>query len=109
MAHTRVDSAAVRIQAADDHVVDADKGGENAHRGDEPERGITADGKGKADDVGFARAPIAVKNRSRAGYIDIARTLNVGWYQFFDSNEAASRDEALHFCWSRSPTSSFAL
>src|SRR6266568_8574410 len=102
MAHTRVDSAAVRIQAADDHVVDADKGGENAHRGDEPERGITADGKGKADDVGFARAPIAVQNRGRARYIDIARTLNVGWYQFFDSNEAALARRSASLLRSRS-------
>src|SRR5207247_4195870 len=37
--------------------------------------------KGQADHVGFAGAPIAVQNRCRARNIDIARSLNVCWYQ----------------------------
>ncbi len=83
MPHARINAAAVRIKAADDHVIDADERGENAHRRDEPERGIAGDGKGEADDVGFARAPVAVKNRGRARNIDIARALNVSWNQIF--------------------------
>src|SRR5260370_14941204 len=89
MPHARVDTAAVRIESADDHVVDADERGKNAHRGDQPKRCVAADGKREADDVGFARPPIAVKNRARARHIDIARTLKVSWYQFFDSQETA--------------------
>src|SRR5437879_3544944 len=109
MPHARVDAAAVRIKAADDHVVDPDKRGQHAHRSDQPKGRITADCKREADDIGFARPPIAVQNRGRARNIDIARTFNASWYQFFYSNEAASRDEAPHFCWSRSYTNSFAL
>src|SRR2546426_11174561 len=81
MAHARVNAAAVRIKAADDHVVEANERGEHAHQGDEPERCVASDSKGEAYDIGFARAPIAVKNRSRARNIDVARTLNVGCYQ----------------------------
>ncbi len=66
MANTRINTAAVRIKAADDHVVDADERGEDTHRGDEPEGSVAGDSKGKADDVGFARAPVAIKNGGRA-------------------------------------------
>ena len=66
MTHAGVDAAAIRIEAADDHVVEPDERGEHAHRGDQPERRVPGDRESKADDVGFARAPIAVKNRRRA-------------------------------------------
>ena len=82
MPHARVNAAAIRIKAADDHVVDADERSENAHCGDQPERGVTGHGKGEADDVSFARAPIAVQDGGRARRVDIARTLDVAWYQF---------------------------
>src|SRR5438094_6105800 len=36
MAHARVNAAAVRIKAADDHVVEADQCGEHAHGSDQP-------------------------------------------------------------------------
>src|SRR6266480_2439434 len=36
MAHARVNAAAIRIQAADDHVVEADQRGEHAHGSDQP-------------------------------------------------------------------------
>src|SRR5438094_4833744 len=36
MAHARINAAAVRIKAADDHVVEADQRGEHAHCGDQP-------------------------------------------------------------------------
>src|SRR6184192_3615288 len=81
MAHTRVDAAPVRIKAADDHVIKTDERGQNAHRGDQPKRCVTRDGESESDDVGFARAPIAIENGGRALPIDIARSLNVGWYQ----------------------------
>src|SRR6266566_6161113 len=66
MAHARVNAAAIRIEAADDHVVETNERGEHAHQGDEPERCVAGNGKSETDDVGFARAPVAVKNRGRA-------------------------------------------
>src|SRR6267143_4787792 len=103
MSHTRVNAAAVRIEAADDHVIDPNQRNEHAHQRDQPERSVTGNGKGETDHVGFARAPVAVQDRGRARHIDIARPLNVGWYQLINStqNEADSRDEAPHFKWSR--------
>src|SRR2546423_1020906 len=80
MSHTRVDAAAVRIEATDDHVIDPNQRDEHAHQRDQPERSVTGHGESEADDIGFARPPIAVKNRSRARHIDIARTLNVSCY-----------------------------
>src|ERR1700694_1377286 len=79
MPHTRVNTAAIRVEPADDHVIEPDERGEHAHRGDEPKRRVPSDGKSKANDVGFARAPIAVKNRGGARRVYVARTLNVGW------------------------------
>ena len=79
MPHARVNAAAIGIEPANDHVVDADESGEHAHRGDQPERSVTGDGKGESDDVGFARAPIPVENRSRAWHVDIARPPDIGW------------------------------
>src|SRR3954470_21522011 len=60
-----IDSATVRIEPANDYVINPDERGQNAHCGYKPERSITADGKGEADDIRFARAPIAVENRGR--------------------------------------------
>src|SRR5205823_5649531 len=36
MAHARVNAAAIRIKAADDHIVEADQRGEHAHGSDQP-------------------------------------------------------------------------
>src|SRR5256885_9753167 len=78
--HTRVNAAAVRIQSTDDDVVDPDQCGQQAHQGDEPKRGVAGNGKGESDDVGFAGAPIPVKDRGSALPIDVTRPLNVGRY-----------------------------
>src|SRR5437764_13188155 len=97
MAHARVNAAAVGVEAADNHVIDADERGQHTHQGDEPEGGVTCDGEGKTDDVGLARAPVTVKDSSRAFPIDIARTLDVSWYQLLQpKTKRHSRDEALH-------------
>src|SRR5437868_85324 len=101
MPHAGVDAAAVGIKTADHHVVETDQRGQHAHRRDKPKRSVASDRKRETDDVGFARAPVAVQNRRRALPIDIARPLNVGWYQFPDSNKAASRDETPSFKRSR--------
>src|SRR5207247_1838501 len=82
MSHTRVDTAPVRIKPADDHVVEADQRRKHAHRRDQPERCVAGDRERETDHIGFAGTPVAVKNRRRALPIDIARTLNVRWYQF---------------------------
>src|SRR5881227_2942797 len=89
MAHARVNAAAVGVEAADNHVIDADERGQHTHQGDEPEGGVTCDGEGKTDDVGLARAPVTVEDSSRAFPIDIARTLNVGRYQLLQFNEGS--------------------
>src|SRR5438552_11698569 len=95
MAHARVNATAVRIKTADDHVVEPDERSEHAHRRDEPERSVTGNSKGETDDVGFARAPVTVKNGGGARNIDVARALDVSWDQLFLINEAVSRDECL--------------
>ena len=74
---TRVNAATVRIEAADHHVICTDKRGQYAHGRDQPERGISRDGKCEANYVGFAGAPVAVENRRRALPIHVARSLNV--------------------------------
>src|SRR5947208_1150078 len=81
MPDTGIDAAAVGIKAANDQIVDADQRGQHAHCGDQPKRSVARNGERQADDVGFARAPVAVQNCGRALPIDIARSLNVGWYQ----------------------------
>src|SRR5947207_8105559 len=91
MAHARVNAAAVGVEAADNHVIDADERGQHAHQRDEPEGGVTCDGEGKTDDVGLARAPIAIQDRSRAFPIDIARTLNAGRYQLLQFQRSVTR------------------
>src|SRR5438874_8373076 len=78
MTDARVNTAAVRVKTADDHVIDADERGQHTHQGDEPEGRVTCDGEGKTDDVGLARAPVTVEDSSRAFPIDIAWTFNVG-------------------------------
>src|SRR5438094_7409189 len=97
MTHARVNTAAIGIEAADNHVIDADECRQHAHQRDEPEGGVTRDGEGKTDDVGLARAPVTVEDSSRAFPIDIARTLDVSWYQLLQpKTKRHSRDEALH-------------
>ncbi len=77
VAHAGINAAAVRVVAADGHVIDADQGGQQAHGGDEPEGTVAADGKGQADDVGLAGAPVAIENGGGAGRIDVARPSGV--------------------------------
>src|SRR5207302_7466762 len=77
MADAGIDAAAVRIEPANDDVVDPDERGENAHRADQPERRVAADGESQTDYVRFARAPVPVQDRSRARDIHVARSLNV--------------------------------
>ena len=89
MPHAGINTSPVRIQAADDHVVDPDERGQHAHQRDQPERSVAGDGKRKTDDVGLARAPVAVKNRGRAFPVDIARTLNIRCDQKLDSIKAS--------------------
>src|SRR2546421_12926948 len=91
MPHAGVNPAAVRIQAADDHVVEADECSEHAHRRDQPERSVTGDRERKPNDVGLARPPVAVKDRSRALPVHIARSLNVCWYQLIRLKRSVTR------------------
>src|SRR5438067_12779475 len=91
MSHARVNAATVGVKTADDHVINADECGQYTHQGDEPKRGVTGDGEGKTDDVGLARAPVTVEDRSRAFPIDIARTLNVGRYQLLQFKRSVTR------------------
>src|SRR2546422_10816235 len=97
MPNARVHSPAVWIKAADDHVVEADECSEHAHRGDQPKRCVTGDRKSQANHISFASAPIAVKDRSRALPIDIARSLDVCWYQLIrlKRDRLARRDASL--------------
>src|SRR5439155_26376142 len=91
MPHAGVNAAAVGIQAADDHVVEADECSKHAHRRDQPERSVTGDRERKPNDVGLARPPIAIKNRRPALPIHIARSLNVCWYQLIRLKRSVTR------------------
>src|SRR5438094_9069583 len=81
MPYARINSAAVGIQPADDHVVETDECSEYAHCRDQPKRCVSGDGKSQANHVGLTGAPVAVQNGGRAFPVHIARTLNVCWDQ----------------------------
>src|SRR5438477_3563400 len=91
MSHACINAAAVGIQAADDHVVEADECSEHAHCRDQPERRIAGHGKSQANHIGLTRPPIAVQNRRRALPIHIARSLNVCWYQLIRLKRSVTR------------------
>src|SRR5947209_19850236 len=76
MPHARVDAAAIRVEATNDHVIDADQRGQHTHRRDQPKRCVTGDGEGKTDDVGFAGAPVAVENSGRALPFGVSGAIN---------------------------------
>src|SRR5438874_7701565 len=101
MSHAGVNAAAVGIQAADDHVVEADECSEHAHRRDQPERSVTGDRERKPNDVGLARPPIAIKDRRRALPVHIARSLNVCWYQLIRLKRSVTRATRRLTCRSR--------
>src|ERR1043166_833721 len=106
MSHARVHAAAVRIKPADDHVVDADEGSENTHRRDQPKGSVTGNRESQSDDVGLARAPIAIENSGRARHIHVARTLDVCCYHLITTQtRRRSRDEPPH-CSESVPTTS---
>src|SRR5207237_3391432 len=91
MSHACINAAAVGIQAADDHVVEADECSEHAHRRDQPKRCVSGDGKSQANHIGLARPPIAIKNCRRALPVHIARSLNVCWYQLIRLKRSVTR------------------
>src|SRR5579859_3975909 len=74
MANTGIDPAAIWIMAADDHVVEAHQRGQHCHRRDQPKRTVAGYRESQAHHVGFARAPIPVKNRGRARPIHVPRS-----------------------------------
>src|ERR1700730_12792457 len=73
MANAGVNSPSVRIMPADGHVIHADERHQHAHGQDQPERAVAGYRESQANDVGFARAPIAVENRSSSRRVDITR------------------------------------
>src|SRR6266487_1033012 len=91
MSHACINAAAVGIKTADDHVVEADECSEHAHRRDQPKRSVACDSERKPNDVGLARAPIAVQNRRRALPVHIARSLNVCCYQLIRLKRSVTR------------------
>src|SRR5438132_2464257 len=91
MSHACINAAAVRVKAADDHVVKADECSEHAHRRDQPKRCVSSDGESQHNHIGLARPPVAVKNCRRALPIHIARPLNVCWYQLIRLKRSVTR------------------
>src|SRR5260370_18179000 len=71
-----INAPAIGKIAADDSVVDSHKSREHANREDDRERRKTRGEKSKADDIGFARAPVTVKQRGRTLPIQVARTVS---------------------------------
>ena len=71
-----IDAAAIGEMRADDDVVVGDDRGQHADRQDDRQRRKAGRDEGEADDVGLARAPIAVEQRGGALPIDVARTMD---------------------------------
>jgi hypothetical protein len=90
----RINTTAFRKVFADPNVIQTDQCREHADGEHKPKRTVHRQRKRDTDDVGFARAPIAIQQGGRAFPIDIARTLNVVWYQLVRLKRGASRDEA---------------
>src|SRR2546423_6183853 len=67
-----INAAAIWKMGADNNVVVADDRGEGANCENDRERSETGGNKSKADNVGFARAPISVEESSRAFPIHIS-------------------------------------
>src|SRR6185312_5705640 len=64
--------------AADNDVINPDQPGNRANREDDWQRRKSGREKSETDDVGFARAPVAVEQRRRAFPINIARPMHAG-------------------------------
>src|SRR5438874_1248502 len=86
----------VHVRQTEQSEHDDNESGQRAHERDQPEGSVAGDGKGEPDDVGFARAPVAVKNGGGARRVDVARTLNVSCDQFTYLKRGTSRDEGGH-------------
>ena len=72
-----IDATSFRKVATDDGVINSNKTGENADCQNDRKRGEAGGKEGEADDVGFARSPIAVKKGGGALPIDVTRAMNV--------------------------------
>jgi hypothetical protein len=57
---------------ANDDVIIADETGQSANGQDDRERGVLRGEESRADDIGFAGAPIAVKQGGGASPTDVA-------------------------------------
>ena len=75
---------------ADHNVIDPYQSGQRADRENDWQRRKTGGQKRQTDDVGFARAPIAVKQRGGAFPIDVPRTMDCA---------ALSNDQISHLAW----------
>ena len=78
LARRGIDAAAVRKIPADDGVVVTDDGSQRADGEDDRERGKARGDEGETDDVGLARAPIAIKQSGGALPIDVAGAMSLG-------------------------------
>ena len=76
LARRGIDTAAIRKMRADDDVVVGDDGGQDADRENDGERREAGGDEGEADNVGLARAPVAVEQGGGALPVDVARTVN---------------------------------
>jgi len=57
----RINPAAIGVMLADDDVVIADQACQRANRNNDGKRGETSGDECQADDIGFARSPVAVQ------------------------------------------------
>ena len=73
-----INAAAIREMRANNNIVVGHHRGEHADREDDRQGAEARRDKSQADDVGFARSPIAVKQRCRAFPIHVARARDCG-------------------------------
>ena len=71
-----IHAAAAGKTAADNHVVEPDDEGQGADGEDDWQGGKAHRGEGQTDDVGFARAPVAVEQAGCAAPAEIAGTVD---------------------------------
>ena len=62
--------------AADHDVIDPDQTGQRADGENDRQRRKSGRQKCQANDIGLARAPVAIKQRGRAFPIDVARAMH---------------------------------
>src|SRR5215831_13771835 len=75
MPDTHIHASAIRVMAADRHVVDPNERHQYAHAEDQPKGAVAGDSERQPNHISFAGPPVAVKDRSRPRRINVPGSL----------------------------------